>query len=193
MRCASLALPRDMLRVGCNSSEISSMSTIEWTGWLKWEGTAAVAFVTNRWNRSHLSADLSRIFSKFLTFTLHTFVLTQMCRSPSPMLSWAYFGALKWLQTQINIGEGKITQVFQDLWRGLQPCIQFCFILHIYSVLKLKVAGKSQLLFSQVTSMLTLIPIDYGDTSSQNVDISIKVFIFVATTRRSSRHYAVTL
>ena len=71
--------------------------------------------VTNRWNRSHLSW----IFSKFLTFTLHTFVLTQMCRSPSPMLSRAYFGALKWLQTQINIGEGKITQVFQDLWRGL--------------------------------------------------------------------------
>ena len=58
-------------------------------------------------------------FSKFLTFTLHTFVLTQMCPSPSPMLSRAYFGALKWLQTQINIGEGKITHVFQDLWRGL--------------------------------------------------------------------------
>ena len=30
-------------------------------------------------------------FSKFLTFTLHTFVLTQMCHSPSPMLSRAYF------------------------------------------------------------------------------------------------------
>ena len=71
--------------------------------------------VTNRWNRSHLSW----IFSKFLTFTLHTFVLPQMCRSPSPMLSRAYFGALKWLQTQFNIGEAKITQVFQDLWRGL--------------------------------------------------------------------------
>ena len=58
--------------------------------------------VTNRWNRSHLSW----IFSKFLTFTLHTFVLTQMCRSPFSMLSGAYFGALKWLQTQINIGAG---------------------------------------------------------------------------------------
>ena len=78
-------------------------------------GSRAAILVTNRWNRSHLSW----IFSKFLTFTLHTFVLTQMCRSPSPMLSRAYFGALKWLQTQINIGEGKITQVFQDLWRGL--------------------------------------------------------------------------
>ena len=77
--------------------------------------------VTNRWNRSHLSW----IFSKFLTFTLHTFVLTQICRSPSPMLSGAYFGALKWLQTQINIGEGKITQVFQDLWRGLQNVLPF--------------------------------------------------------------------
>ena len=74
--------------------------------------------VTNRWNRSHLSW----ILSKFLTFTLHTLVLTQICRSPSPMLSQAYFGALKWVQTQINIGEGKITQVFQDLWKGLQFC-----------------------------------------------------------------------
>ena len=63
----------------------------------------ATILVTNRWNRSHLSW----IFSKFLTFTLHTFVLTQMCPSPSPMLSRAYFGALKWLQTQINIGKGK--------------------------------------------------------------------------------------
>ena len=71
--------------------------------------------VTNHWNRSHLSW----IFSKFLTFSLHTFVLTQTCLSPSPMLSWAYFGALKWLQTQINFGEGKITQVFPDLWQGL--------------------------------------------------------------------------
>ena len=32
MRYASLALLRDMLRVGCNSSGISSMSTIEWPG-----------------------------------------------------------------------------------------------------------------------------------------------------------------
>ena len=31
--------------------------------------------LTNRWNRSHLSW----IFSNFFTFTLHTFVLTQMC------------------------------------------------------------------------------------------------------------------
>ena len=59
--------------------------------------------VTNHWNRSHLS----RIFPKFLTFTLHTFVLTRMCRSCSPMLSRAYFGALKWLQTQIQHWGGK--------------------------------------------------------------------------------------
>ena len=65
--------------------------------------------VTNRWNRSHLSW----ILSKFLTFTLHTFVLTQICRSPSPMLSQAYFGALKWVQTQINIGEGKLHKCFK--------------------------------------------------------------------------------
>ena len=32
---------------------------------------------------------------KFLTFTLHTFVLTQKCPSPSPMLSHVYFGALR--------------------------------------------------------------------------------------------------
>ena len=45
MRYASLPLRRDMLRVGCNSSRISSMSAMEWpAGWLKWEGTAAVAF-----------------------------------------------------------------------------------------------------------------------------------------------------
>ena len=41
--------------------------------------------------------------------------------------------------------------------------------------------------------MLTLIPINYGDTSSPNTDIGIRVFIFVATTRSSSRHYAGTL
>ena len=76
---------------------------------------SAMKRVTNRWNRSHLSW----IFSKLLTFTLHIFVLTQMYPSPTPMLIRAYFGALKWLQTQINIGKGKITQVFQDLWLGL--------------------------------------------------------------------------
>ena len=32
MRYASLALGRDMLRVGCNSSGISSMSATEWPG-----------------------------------------------------------------------------------------------------------------------------------------------------------------
>ena len=32
---------------------------------------------------------------KFLTFTLHTFVLTQKCPSPSPVLSHVYFGALR--------------------------------------------------------------------------------------------------
>ena len=44
MRCASLSLRREMLKVGCNSSGISFMSAIEWPGWLKWEETAAVAF-----------------------------------------------------------------------------------------------------------------------------------------------------
>ena len=44
MRCASLSLRREVLKVGCNSSGISFMSAIEWPGWLKWEETAAVAF-----------------------------------------------------------------------------------------------------------------------------------------------------
>ena len=35
MRYASLALRRDVLRVGCNSSGISPLSAIEWPGWLK--------------------------------------------------------------------------------------------------------------------------------------------------------------
>ena len=47
MRYASLAIRHDMLRVGCNSSGISSMSAMEWPGLLKWEGTAAVAFAWN--------------------------------------------------------------------------------------------------------------------------------------------------
>ena len=34
---------------------------------------------------------------KFPTFTIHTFVLTQKCPSPSPVLSHVYFGALRWL------------------------------------------------------------------------------------------------
>ena len=39
---------------------------------------------------------LLNLFSrKFLTFTLHTFALTQMFPSPSPMLSHAHFGALR--------------------------------------------------------------------------------------------------
>ena len=37
----------------------------------------------------------SEFSPNFLTFTHRTFVLTQMCPSPSPMLSHAYFGALR--------------------------------------------------------------------------------------------------
>ena len=45
MRYASLALLRDMLRVGCNSSGISSMHVCDRvTRLIKWEGTAVVAF-----------------------------------------------------------------------------------------------------------------------------------------------------
>ena len=60
----------------------------------------ATILVTNRWNRSHLSW----IFSTFLTFTLHTFVLIQlMCRSPTEMTAIP----------KSTLGKGKITQVFQ--------------------------------------------------------------------------------
>ena len=51
----------------------------------------ATILVTNHWNKTHFSW----IFGKFCTFTLHTFVLTLMCPSPSPVLSHAYFGALR--------------------------------------------------------------------------------------------------
>ena len=72
--------------------------------------TRIAILVTNRWNRS--------ICLEFSPNFLHS-RFTPLFSLKSPMLSRAYFGALKWLQTQINIGEGKITQMFQDLWRGL--------------------------------------------------------------------------
>ena len=84
-----------------------------------WQGYPTT-LVTNRWNRSHLSW----IFSNFFTFALHTLFLTQMCPSPSPMLSRAYFGALKWLQTQINMtgerGSGKSLKCFNKI------CDEYC-------------------------------------------------------------------
>ena len=60
---------------------------------MDWENAAQgpAILVTNRWNRSHLSW----IFSKFLTFTPDTFVLTYICPSPSAMLSQAYFEAVR--------------------------------------------------------------------------------------------------
>ena len=93
-----------------------------------WQGYPTM-LVTNRWNRSHLSW----IFSKFFTFILYTLVLTQS--TPllnSPMLSRAYFGALKWLRTEINIGEGKITQVFQDLWRVDEYCSSIAVVFFLF-------------------------------------------------------------
>ena len=44
---------------------------------------------------------------KFLTLTLHTFVLTQMCPSPSLILSHAYFEALRRLQYPNQHWEGE--------------------------------------------------------------------------------------
>ena len=77
-----------MLRVGCNSSRISSMSAIEWPGWLKWketaalpppppprQGTAAVAFA---WSGSFVACLRSlkrsrsvRLVSPIYCFFLH--------------------------------------------------------------------------------------------------------------------------
>ena len=72
--------------------------------------TQALIVVTIRWNKSHFYW----IFSKFLTFTLHTFVLTQMLPSPSPMLGHAYFGALRWLQySNQHWGRGKLHKCFK--------------------------------------------------------------------------------
>ena len=67
------------------------------TGWLtdcvadRLVDLLATILITNHWNKTCFSW----IFGKFCTFTLHTFVLTLMCPSPSPMLSHAYFGALR--------------------------------------------------------------------------------------------------
>ena len=44
-----------------------------------------------------LALGIPEFSRNILTFTLHTFVLTQMCLSSSAMLSHAYFGALRGL------------------------------------------------------------------------------------------------
>ena len=98
----------------------------------------------NRWNRSHSSW----IFSTFLTFTLHTFVLTQVCPSPSPRLSRAYFGALKWLQTQINIGERKIKQVFQ------KSCDEHCSWYQLHTSLPSRSTGSPSSLWEPWTTVI---------------------------------------
>jgi len=62
---------------------------------------------------------LFTLFSwKFLTFTLHTFVLTQMCRSPSPKLSHAYSPVIP----KSTLGKGERTQAFQDFWWVIVRC-----------------------------------------------------------------------
>jgi len=51
---------------------------------------------------------------KILTFTARTFVLTEMCSSPPPMLSHAYVGALRWLQyTNQHWGRGNEHKCFK--------------------------------------------------------------------------------
>ena len=63
---------------------------------------------------------LNFLREKFLTFTLHTFVLTQMCPSPSPVLSHAYFGALWWLQYPNQRWEGGKSH------KCFKICDEFC-------------------------------------------------------------------
>ena len=64
---------------------------VPWKSYSRLRKIGSTILVTNRWNRSHLSW----IFSKFLTFTPDTFVLTYICPSPSSMLSQAYFEAVR--------------------------------------------------------------------------------------------------
>ena len=59
-----------------------------------------------------------------LTFTVHTFVLTQMLPSSSPVLSHAYFGAREDCNTQINFGEGEMhTSVSRFLTSIVAQCL----------------------------------------------------------------------
>ena len=61
---------------------------------------------TPSYNTHHKSLTQKLKFSwKFLTLTLHTLVLTQMCPSPSPVLNHVYFG--DHCNSQIYIGEGE--------------------------------------------------------------------------------------
>ena len=82
--------------------------------------------VTNRWNGSHLSW----IFSKFLTVTLRTFVLTQMRRLSFPNVDPSVFWSTEMTANPNQHWERKITQVFQDLWGGLQlsSAIKLCVL-----------------------------------------------------------------
>ena len=86
VRYASLALWRDMLRVGCNYSGISSMSTIEWPGWLKWEGTQCCCGICVEWIVCCLSMFFKALtkcafsFTYILFFT--SFALDHICQVP---------------------------------------------------------------------------------------------------------------
>ena len=83
MRYASLALRRDMLRVGCNYSGISSMSTIEWPGWLKWEGTHCCCGICVEWIVCYLSMFFKALTKCAFSFTyilfFASFTLDHIC------------------------------------------------------------------------------------------------------------------
>ena len=135
----------------------------------KWTTHITTILVTNRWNRRHLSW----IFSEFHTFTLHTFVLNQMYPSPSPMLSHAYFGALRWLQipNQHWGGENRtsvsrfLTCIVARQWGVFlaQPCRQRVFalefpILRLYNERLMPDASGMILKFSIFTCLLSIRP-----------------------------------
>ena len=54
-----------------------------------------------------------------LTFTLCIFVLTQMCRSPSPMLSYVFWLTQTTVIPKSILGKGNRIQVFQNFQHAL--------------------------------------------------------------------------
>ena len=89
----------------CNSGGRSRFCSPVSLGCLRHYSTI---FVTNRLNRNHFSW----IFSKFLTFTLHSFVVTQMCLSPI-LEHWDD------CHIQINIGEGQTRTIVSRFFTSI--------------------------------------------------------------------------
>ena len=114
--------------------------------------------VTNRWNRSHFSW----IFFKFLTFTVHTFVLNQMC--PSPSQCWAMCILEHWddCNTQVNIGEEEnepsvsrfVTSIVDPRHTGSRVRISDCWA---SSILKTVPVSQDSMLNASLENLSTTI------------------------------------